>query len=110
MKKLRFTRGVNIFMLKKCQWLSALRGIISFVKGWKHWTCVRCYATWPSKMAVGISVGKIHSIPYKDYLCQHLVPKMLTPEHKHEWLLLKTCSLWFIKMFFLEQHNHPFSN
>jgi hypothetical protein len=34
----------------------------------------------------GISVGSIHSIIHKDWnihcLCQHLVPKMLTPGHE----------------------------
>jgi hypothetical protein len=39
---------------------------------------------------VGISTGSVYSILHKDMtnLCQHLVPKMLTPEHKETRMIL----------------------
>lgn len=41
---------------------------------------------------VGISVGSVHGILHEDlnmhYVCQHLVPKMPTPEHKETRMTL----------------------
>lgn len=93
-----------------CRWLSTLTN-----ENTEHVPNVMWSDWWKISQEIsvqtGISVGSIHSIAHKDlnmhYLYQHMIPKMLTPEHKnHEWLLLETLSLWLIIFLKLLKGSH----